>query len=93
MHINNTHNDSNTTNNNNTNNTNNNDNTAPTRGQATMSLQEQAWLPDRPAEEPPYFGRPILYTTTTQRGQCIEEFVPILVQLRSQTSLPGGGGV
>ena len=38
-------------------------------------------------------GRPILYTTTTQRGWCIEVFVSILVQSQSQTSLPGGGGV
>ena len=40
-----------------------------------------------------YFGRLNLYTTTTQRGWCIEVFVSILVQSQSQTSLPGGGGV
>ena len=33
------------------------------------------------------FGRPILYTTTTQRGWCIEAFVSILAQLQSQNSL------
>ena len=38
-------------------------------------------------------GRPILYTTTTQRGWCIEAFVSILVQSQSQESLLGGGGV
>ena len=38
-------------------------------------------------------GRPILYTTTTQRGWCIEAFVSILAQLQSQNSLSGGGGV
>ena len=39
------------------------------------------------------FGRPILYTTTTQRGWCIEAFVSIPAHLQSQKSLPGGGGV
>ena len=38
------------------------------------------------------FGRPILYTSTTQRGCCMEAFVSILVHSQSQTSLPGGGG-
>ena len=38
-------------------------------------------------------GRPILYTTTSQRGWCIEAFISILVQPQSQKSLPGGGGV
>ena len=40
------------------------------------------------------FGRPILYTTTTtQRGWCMEAFVPILAPLQSLKWLPGGGGV
>ena len=38
-------------------------------------------------------GRPNLYTTTTQRGGCIEASVSILVQSQSEKSLPGGGGV
>ena len=38
-------------------------------------------------------GRAILYTTTTQRGWCIEAFVSILAHLQSLKLLPGGGGV
>ena len=38
-------------------------------------------------------GRPILYTTTTQRGWCIGALVSILAQSQSQNSLSGGGGV
>ena len=48
-------------------------------------LQSPAW--------PPLFGRPILYTTTTQRAWCTEAFVSILAQSQSQKSHPGGGGV
>ena len=41
----------------------------------------------------PLFGRPNLYTTTTQRGRCTEASVSILVRSQSRKSLPGGGGV
>ena len=34
-----------------------------------------------------------LYTTTTQRGWCIDTFASILAQSQSEKSLPGGGGV
>ena len=39
------------------------------------------------------FGRAIIYTTTTQRGWCIEAFVLNLSHLQSLKLLPGGGGV
>ena len=37
------------------------------------------------------FGRPNLYTTTTQRGWCIKAFVSMIVLSQSQKTLPGGG--
>ena len=46
----------------------------------------------RPGAQLHFFRRPILGTTTTQRGWCIEAFVSILAQLQSNKSLPGGGG-
>ena len=54
-----------------------------------------AHLPLAPplSPEPEQFGRPILYTTTTQRVWCIEAFVSILAHLQSLKLLPGGGGV
>ena len=41
----------------------------------------------------PYFGRAILYTTTTLGRGVYKAVVSILAHLQSQKLFPGGGGV
>ena len=63
------------------------------RGNPQHAAVARGRLGAREREREASLGRPILCTTTTQRGWCREVFVSIPVQSQSQKSLPGGGGV